>query len=185
MLELETENVPFGEFALSISIGVDSRKELDEVDAEIQRVFLHQDAKAVHERFGQPSVWFQRLPGQQVTSRARPAGAAAAQDAADHALCRQPGLPAGRRRVALADAAASATPSTISSRSTRSACIARRSRWSCALRSIRSPTGSPPRRRPTRRAGKMVEHYGLSALVRLTAGLRTVDDTESEQAVMA
>jgi len=31
----------------------------------------------------------------------------------------------------------------------------------------------------------MVEHYGLSALVRLTAGLRTVDDTESEQAVMA
>ena len=71
-LELETHGVAFGEFALSISAAVDSRKELDELGAQIQRVVLHQDGKVVQERAGQPVVWFQRLPGQARKPFARP-----------------------------------------------------------------------------------------------------------------
>ncbi len=71
-LELDTHGVDFGEFALSVAAAVDSRKELDELGAQVQRVILHQDGKVVQERVGQPSVWFQRWPGQGVRSFVRP-----------------------------------------------------------------------------------------------------------------
>ena len=71
-LELETEGIPFGELAYSISVAVDSRAKLDEIGAQIERVFLHHNAKAVRERYGQPPVWFQRFPGQVVQSFSRP-----------------------------------------------------------------------------------------------------------------
>ena len=72
MLELETVGVPYGDFALSFSLAVDSPAELDEVGAQIQRVVTELDGKAVKERYGQPSVWFQRWPGQKATPFARP-----------------------------------------------------------------------------------------------------------------
>ena len=71
-LELESDGIPYGEFALSVSVGAESRAQLDEVGAAVQRVFLHLDGKAVQERYGQPSVWFQRFPGQPPNSLPRP-----------------------------------------------------------------------------------------------------------------
>ena len=71
-LELETHGVDFGEFALSVAAAVASRKELDDLGAQVQRVVLHQDGKVVQERVGQPSVWFQRWPGQGLKPFSRP-----------------------------------------------------------------------------------------------------------------
>ena len=71
-LELETLGVEFGELAMSFSVAVDSRKELDEIGANVQRVLLHLDGKAVHETYGQPSVWFGRWPGQPRSILPRP-----------------------------------------------------------------------------------------------------------------
>ena len=71
-LELETHGVPYGDFALSISVAAASLSELDEVGAAIERTFIHLDGKAVHETYGQPSVWFQRWPGQPRRPFARP-----------------------------------------------------------------------------------------------------------------
>ena len=71
-LELDNVGVPYGEFGLSVSVAAESRAQLDEVGAAVQRVFLHLDGKAVHERYGQPSVWFQRWPGQARFPLARP-----------------------------------------------------------------------------------------------------------------
>ena len=71
-LEIDHEGIPYGEFALSVSVGAESRSQLDEIGAAIQRVFLHLDGKAVHERYGQPSVWFQRFPGQPLVALVRP-----------------------------------------------------------------------------------------------------------------
>ena len=71
-LELETAGVPYGEMALTISVAASSRAELDEVGAAIERTFIHLDGKAVRESYGQPSVWFQRWPGQPLRPFARP-----------------------------------------------------------------------------------------------------------------
>ena len=71
-VELDTEGVGFGHLALSVAIAVDSRKELDDIGAEIQRVVQHLDGKAVRERYGQSTVWFQRWPGQVPNAFARP-----------------------------------------------------------------------------------------------------------------
>ncbi len=71
-LEIEHHGIPYGEFALSVSVGAESRSQLDEIGAAIQRVFLHLDGKAVQERYGQPSVWFQRFPGQPLVGLVRP-----------------------------------------------------------------------------------------------------------------
>ena len=71
-LELESLGVVFGELAMSFSVAVDSRKELDEIGAHVQRVLLHLDGKAVHETYGQPSVWFGPWPGQPPSILPRP-----------------------------------------------------------------------------------------------------------------
>ncbi len=71
-LELDHHGIPYGEFALSVSVAAESRSQLDEIGASIQRVFLHLDGKAVKERYGQPSVWFQRFPGQPSLNFPRP-----------------------------------------------------------------------------------------------------------------
>ena len=63
LVELEADNVAFGELALTIAIHGEL-EETERRDGDVRRVFAAYDAKVIREGYGQLAVWFSRLPGQ-------------------------------------------------------------------------------------------------------------------------
>ena len=64
LVELQSQGIPWGELAASLSVHAPTLRELEEIDSSIVRIFTGRDIKILREGYGQLSAWFARLPGQ-------------------------------------------------------------------------------------------------------------------------
>ena len=64
LVELQSEGIPWGELAASLSVHAPSLQQLAELDSSIVKIFAGRDIKILREGYGQLSTWFARLPGQ-------------------------------------------------------------------------------------------------------------------------
>ena len=64
LVELQSEGIPWGELAASLSVHAPTLREIEELDSSIVRIFAGRDIKILREGYGQLSAWFARLPGQ-------------------------------------------------------------------------------------------------------------------------
>ncbi len=63
LVELETEGIAYGDFALTVAIH-GSLSETESLDGDIRRIFASHDAKVIREGSGQLPAWFSRMPAQ-------------------------------------------------------------------------------------------------------------------------
>ena len=71
LVELQSEGIPWGELAASLSVHASTLRELEELDSSIVRIFAGRDIKILREGYGQLSAWFARLPGQAANRQLR------------------------------------------------------------------------------------------------------------------
>ena len=71
LVELQSEGIPWGELAASLSVHAPTLRELEELDSSIVRIFAGRDIKILREGYGQLSAWFARLPGQAASRQLR------------------------------------------------------------------------------------------------------------------
>ncbi len=64
LVELQSEGVPWGELAASLSVHAPTTQRLEELDAAVVKIFAGREIKILRESYGQLSAWFARLPGQ-------------------------------------------------------------------------------------------------------------------------
>ena len=63
LVELETDGIAYGDFALTVAIH-GSLSETESLDGDIRRIFASHDAKVIREGYGQLPAWFARMPAQ-------------------------------------------------------------------------------------------------------------------------
>ena len=63
LVELETDGIAYGDFALTVAIH-GSLSETESLDGDIRRIFASHDAKVIREGYGQLPAWFSRMPAQ-------------------------------------------------------------------------------------------------------------------------
>ncbi len=71
LVELQSEGIPWGELAASLSVHAPTLRELEELDSSVVRIFAGRDIKILREGWGQLSAWFARLPGQAANRQLR------------------------------------------------------------------------------------------------------------------
>ena len=71
LVELQTDGVPWGKLAASLSIHAPSLQQLEELDSSVVKIFTGRDIKILREGYGQLSTWFARLPGQSASRQLR------------------------------------------------------------------------------------------------------------------
>ena len=71
LVELQSQGIPWGELAASLSVHAKTLRELEEIDSSIVRIFAGRDIKILREGYGQLSAWFARLPGQAASRQLR------------------------------------------------------------------------------------------------------------------
>ena len=71
LVELQTDGVPWGKLAASLSIHASTLQQLEELDSSIVKIFTGRDIKILREGWGQLSTWFARLPGQSASRQLR------------------------------------------------------------------------------------------------------------------
>ncbi|MDE0165222.1 MAG: hypothetical protein OXL36_09015 [Bryobacterales bacterium] len=64
LVELQSEGIPWGRLAASLSIHAPDLQLLEELDSSVVKIFTGRDIKILREGWGQLSAWFGRLPGQ-------------------------------------------------------------------------------------------------------------------------
>ena len=64
LVELQSEGIPWGELAASLSVHAPTARGLEEIDSSVVKIFAGRDIKILREGYGQLSAWFARLPGQ-------------------------------------------------------------------------------------------------------------------------
>ena len=64
LVELQSEGIPWGELAASLSVHAPNVRQLEELDSSVVKIFAGRDIKILREGYGQLSAWFARLPGQ-------------------------------------------------------------------------------------------------------------------------
>ena len=63
LVELETEGIAYGNFALTVAIHGEL-SQTESLDGDIRRIFASHDAKVIREGYGQLPAWFSRMPAQ-------------------------------------------------------------------------------------------------------------------------
>ena len=63
LVELETDGIAYGDFALTVAIHGEL-SETESLDGDIRRIFASHDAKVIREGYGQLPAWFSRMPAQ-------------------------------------------------------------------------------------------------------------------------
>ena len=63
LVELEADGVSYGSVTCTVTLHGDYRR-IDQLDAQVRRIFNTYDAKVIREAYGQLPAWFCRLPGQ-------------------------------------------------------------------------------------------------------------------------
>ena len=71
LVELQTEGVPWGRLAASLSVHAPEVEQLEELDSSVVKIFTGRDIKILREGWGQLSAWFARLPGQAASRQLR------------------------------------------------------------------------------------------------------------------
>ncbi len=71
LVELQSEGIPWGKLAASLSIHAPDLQQLEELDSSIVKIFTGRDIKILREGWGQLSAWFARLPGQAASRQLR------------------------------------------------------------------------------------------------------------------
>ncbi len=71
LVELQTDGIPWGKLAASLSIHAPDLQQLEELDASVVKIFTGRDIKILREGWGQLSTWFARLPGQSASRQLR------------------------------------------------------------------------------------------------------------------
>ena len=71
LVELQTDGIPWGKLAASLSIHAPSLQQLEELDSSVVKIFTGRDIKILREGYGQLSTWFARLPGQSASRQLR------------------------------------------------------------------------------------------------------------------
>ncbi len=71
LVELQTDGVPWGKLAASLSIHAPNLQQLEELDSSVVKIFTGRDIKILREGYGQLSTWFARLPGQSASRQLR------------------------------------------------------------------------------------------------------------------
>ena len=71
LVELQTEGVPWGRLAASLSVHAPEVEQLEELDSSVVKIFTGRDIKILREGYGQLSAWFARLPGQAASRQLR------------------------------------------------------------------------------------------------------------------
>ena len=71
LVELQTDGIPWGKLAASLSIHAPDLQQLEELDSSIIKIFTGRDIKILREGYGQLSTWFARLPGQSASRQLR------------------------------------------------------------------------------------------------------------------
>ena len=63
LIELETDGIAYGDFALTVAIH-GPLSVTERLDGDIRRIFTSHDAKVIREGYGQLPAWFSRMPAQ-------------------------------------------------------------------------------------------------------------------------
>ena len=63
LVELETDGIAYGDFALTVAIH-GPLEQSERLDGDIRRIFVSHDAKVIREGYGQLPAFFSRMPGQ-------------------------------------------------------------------------------------------------------------------------
>ena len=71
LVELQSQGIPWGELAASLSVHAPTLRELEELDSSVVKIFAGRDIKILREGYGQLSAWFARLPGQAASRQLR------------------------------------------------------------------------------------------------------------------
>ena len=71
LVELQSEGIPWGKLAASLSIHAADLQQLEELDSSVVKIFTGRDIKILREGYGQLSTWFARLPGQSASRQLR------------------------------------------------------------------------------------------------------------------
>ena len=71
LVELQSEGIPWGNLAASLSIHAPDLEQLEELDSSVVKIFTGRDIKILREGYGQLSTWFARLPGQSASRQLR------------------------------------------------------------------------------------------------------------------
>ena len=71
LVELQTEGIPWGRLAASLSVHAPEVEQLEELDSSVVKIFTGRDIKILREGYGQLSAWFARLPGQAASRQLR------------------------------------------------------------------------------------------------------------------
>ena len=71
LVELQSEGIPWGELAASLSVHAPDVQQLEELDSSVVKIFAGRDIKILREGWGQLSAWFARLPGQAASRQLR------------------------------------------------------------------------------------------------------------------
>ncbi|MDE0296130.1 MAG: hypothetical protein OXI93_18225 [Bryobacterales bacterium] len=71
LVELQSEGIPWGKLAASLSIHAPDLQQLEELDSSVVKIFTGRDIKILREGYGQLSTWFARLPGQAASRQLR------------------------------------------------------------------------------------------------------------------
>ena len=71
LVELQTDGIPWGKLAASLSIHAPDLQQLEELDSTVVKIFTGRDIKILREGYGQLSTWFSRLPGQSASRQLR------------------------------------------------------------------------------------------------------------------
>ena len=71
LVELQSDGIPWGELAASLSVHAATTRQLEEIDSSVVKIFAGRDIKILREGYGQLSAWFARLPGQPASRQLR------------------------------------------------------------------------------------------------------------------
>ncbi len=71
LVELQSDGIPWGELAASLSLHAATTRQLEEIDSAVVKIFAGRDIKILREGWGQLSAWFARLPGQPASRQLR------------------------------------------------------------------------------------------------------------------
>ena len=64
LVELEADGIAYGDLALTVAIHGDDLERVENLDADVRRIFGSVDAKVIREGYGQLPAWWARLPAQ-------------------------------------------------------------------------------------------------------------------------
>ena len=96
LVELETDGIAYGDFALTVAIH-GPLSVTERLDGDIRRIFTSHDAKVIREGYGQLPAWFSRMPAQPRRRQCRSVFVSAGAVACDGSDLRPAGRNAAQR----------------------------------------------------------------------------------------